>query len=66
MIQLLQQIPIDRALLVIFLGGQLYAQFKGMRRSVRDQGQRIGKVESDVAALQAKVSALEAAAGHRG
>jgi len=52
-IQLLQQIPVDRALLVIFLGGQLYAQFKNARQSLRHQGERIGELEKRVAALEA-------------
>lgn len=53
MIQLLQQIPVDRALLVVFLAGQLYAQFKGVRTSLRLQGVRIGELERRVAALEA-------------
>lgn len=53
MIQVLQQIPVDRALLVVFLAGQLYAQFKGVRTSLRDQGKRIGDLEKRVAALEA-------------
>jgi hypothetical protein len=52
-IQLLQQIPVDRALLVVFLAGQLYSQFKGVRTSLRDQGKRIGELERRVAALEA-------------
>ena len=53
MLQLLAQIPVDRALLVVFLAGQLYAQFKGVRTSLRDQGKRIGDLEKRVAALEA-------------
>lgn len=53
MIQLLQQIPIDRALLVVFLAGQLYAQFKSVKRSQRTQGERIGALEARIAALEA-------------
>lgn len=53
MIQLLQQIPVDRALLVVFLAGQLYSQFKGVRTSLRLQGVRVGELEKRVAALEA-------------
>jgi hypothetical protein len=52
-IQLLQQIPVDRALLVVFLAGQLYSQFKGVRTSLRLQGVRVGELEKRVAALEA-------------
>ena len=62
MIELLQKVPVDRALLVIFLAGQLYQQFKQTRVSLRLQGERIGKLEEDVAKLKA---ALEAS-GKRG
>lgn len=53
MIDLLQKVPLDRALLVIFLAGQLYAQFKQTRASLRDQGRRVGELEKRVAALEA-------------
>jgi hypothetical protein len=53
MISLLQQIPIDRALLVIFVAGQLYERFKSARVSLRDQGKRIGALETRVTALEA-------------
>jgi len=52
-IDLLQKVPLDRALLVIFLAGQLYAQFKQTRASLRDQGRRVGELEKRVAALEA-------------
>jgi len=52
-IELLQKVPLDRALLVIFLAGQLYAQFKQTRASLRDQGRRVGELEKRVAALEA-------------
>lgn len=58
MIQLLQQIPVDRALLVVFLAGQLYAQFKSVRTSQRLQGVRVGELEKDVATLKAALEAL--------
>lgn len=53
MIELLQKIPVDRALLIVFLAGQLYSQFKGVRTSLCDQGKRIGELEKRVAALEA-------------
>lgn len=53
MIQALQSIPLDRALLVVFLAGQLYSQFKGMRASLKSQGIRMGVVEEKVAKLEA-------------
>jgi hypothetical protein len=53
MITLLQQVPIDRALLVVFLAGQLYAQFKSVKRSQRSQGERVGALETRVTALEA-------------
>jgi hypothetical protein len=55
-IQVLQTIPVDRALLIVFLAGQLYSQFKGMRASQRSQGERIGVLEERVAKLEAKVT----------
>jgi hypothetical protein len=65
MLQLLSQIPIDRALLVVFLAGQLWAQFKSTRLSLRDQGRRIGGLVEKLGALEARVAALEAS-GKRG
>jgi hypothetical protein len=53
MIALLQQVPLDRALLVIFLAGQLYAQFKSVKRSQQRQGERLGALEERIAALEA-------------
>lgn len=58
MIQLWQQIPLDRLALVVFLAGQLYSQFKGVRTSLRLQGTRIGGLEKDVAELKAALAAL--------
>lgn len=60
MIELLQKVPVDRALLVIFLAGQLYAQFKSVKRSQRSQGERLGQVEKSTSALEARIAALEA------
>ncbi len=65
MIDLLQKVPLDRALLVIFLAGQLYQQFKQTRASLRDQGRRMGTAETAISALEARVTALEAS-GKRG
>lgn len=56
MIELLEQIPLDRALLVIFLAGQLYAQFKSAKASLKRQGERIGALEARLAALEASRS----------
>jgi len=71
-IELLSKIPVDRALLVVFLAGQLYAQFKSVRHSLRSQGERLGAVEKSTsgleagyAALAARIAALEAS-GKRG
>lgn len=63
MIQLLQQIPLDRALLVVFLWGQLWAQFKSTRASLRDQGRRMGAVEKQLAEMVGRLAALEASRG---
>lgn len=53
MLTLLQQVPLERVLLLIFLAGRLLEQFKNTRASLRDQGRRIGDVETRVAALEA-------------
>ncbi len=53
MISLLQQIPLERALLLIFVAGQLYEKFKATRTSLRDQGKRLGNLTERVAALEA-------------
>ncbi len=57
MIDLLAKIPVDRALLIVFLAGQMYAQFKGVRTSLRLQGVRIGQLEKDVSELKAALAA---------
>lgn len=57
MIQFLQQVPVDRLLLVLFLAGQLLERFRAGERSRRDQGKRLG-------ALADRVTALEASRGH--
>jgi hypothetical protein len=51
-IEMLKGVSPDRALLIVFLAGQLYSQFKGMRASQRLQGERIGKLEDRVAKLE--------------
>lgn len=53
MMSLLQQIPIDRALLVLFVAGQLWERFKAGERSRRSQGERIGALADRVTALEA-------------
>jgi len=53
MIELLQQIPLERALLLIFVAGGLYEKFKATRSSLRDQGRRVGSLETRVTALEA-------------
>lgn len=53
MIQLLQQIPLERALLLIFVAGGLYEKFKATRTSLRDQGRRLGSLETRITALEA-------------
>lgn len=55
MIQLLQQISFERALLLVFLAGGLYREFKDARRSLRGQGQRIGDVETRLARVEGKL-----------
>lgn len=60
MIELLQQIPLDRALLILFLAGQLWEKFKNTRASLRLQGERVGVLEEKVAKLE---TALEASRG---
>lgn len=63
MIQLLEQIPLDRALLVVFLAGQLWAQFKNVRASLKHQGERMGAAEKQLAEVLGRVAALEASRG---
>lgn len=53
MLTLLQQLPLDRVLLVVFVAGQLLERFRAGERSRRSQGQRIGDVETRLAALEA-------------
>ena len=53
MIELLQQIPLDRALLILFLAGQLVERFRQSERSRRDQGKRIGELDRRITALEA-------------
>ena len=53
MLTLLQQLPIDRVLLVIFVAGGVWERFKSGERSRRAQGQRLGQLETRVAALEA-------------
>ncbi len=53
MIDLLKQVPLDRALLVLFVAGQLWERFKSGERSRRDQGKRLGALETRVAAIEA-------------
>jgi len=60
MLQLLQQVPIERVALLLFTAGQIYGQFKSARRSLREHGQRLGKLESDVAELKGLLSAARA------
>lgn len=60
MTTLLSQIPLDRALLVLFLAGQLWEKFKATRASLRDQGKRIGATETQLAEVVARLAALEA------
>lgn len=52
MIQALQSIPLERALLLVFLAGQLYSQFKSVRASQKAQGIRIGVLEEKLAKLE--------------
>ena len=51
--ELLQQIPLERLLLVLFVAGGLYEKFKATRVSLRDQGRRLGSLEERVTALEA-------------
>lgn len=60
MLTLLSQIPLDRALLVLFLAGQLWEKFKSTRRSLQDQGRRIGGAERELAEIVGRLAALEA------
>jgi len=53
MIDLLQHVPIDRLLLLIFVAGGVFERFKSGERSRRAQGQRLGDLETRVAALEA-------------
>ena len=63
MIPLLQQVPIDRLLLVLFVAGQLWERFKAGERSRRSQGERMGAVERQLAEAIARLAALEASRG---
>lgn len=55
MIQLLQQVPVERLALLLFAAGQIYGQFKSARRSLREHGQRIGALADRIARLEGKV-----------
>lgn len=70
MIQLLQQISFERAMLLVFLAGGLYREFKDARRSLREHGRRIGDVEGRIATVEGKLgispSAAPEASGTRG
>jgi hypothetical protein len=64
LIPLLQTVPIDRLLLVLFVAGQLWERFKTGERSRRSQGERIGAQAEKIIALEARLTALEAS-GYR-
>jgi hypothetical protein len=51
-LQWLQAIPAERVLLWVFLAGGAWSQLRAARASLRDQGQRIGKLERLVARLE--------------
>jgi len=46
----------DRALLVAFAAGSLWAQWKQTRSSQRSQGERIGALEDRVSTLEGKAA----------
>jgi len=52
MLAWLQQIPAERVLLWVFLAGGAWSQLRAARVSLRDQGQRIGKLERLTARLE--------------
>lgn len=60
MIDLLQHIPLERALLVIFLAGGLWEKFKNTRASLKHQGERMGATEKQLAEVVGRLAALEA------
>jgi hypothetical protein len=53
MTDLLQHVSADRVVLVLFLAGTLFEKFKATRASLRDQGKRLGAIETRVTALEA-------------
>jgi hypothetical protein len=53
---LLAQLTLDRVLLVVFVAGTLFERLKGVLRSQRSQGERIGSLEDRVTALEASRS----------
>lgn len=48
----LQQIPIERVLLWVFLAGVAWARLSSVVKSLRSQGQRIGALASRVAVCE--------------
>jgi hypothetical protein len=56
MTALLQQIPLDRLLLWVFLAGSLAREVKAARGSLRAHGERLGSLEQRIAALEASRS----------
>lgn len=53
MLQWLEQIPAERVLLWVFLAGIAWRDLAAARRSLREQGRRIGALASRIATLEA-------------
>lgn len=55
MLDLLQQIPVERLVLWIFLAGVAWARLRDHTRSLRDQGKRIGSLAGRVTACETQL-----------